>query len=170
LPAEAVDAIEKIAAKRGFEVVRCYTQSDSSDQEAANKSVIDCFDKLVNQVPAIYVTVQGGVNSKSIPSLVNLALDKKVATFSQLGSSEVSQGFLLSISRKNGFKSAGRYFAALVAQIFNGAKPRELNQVFEEEQNFAINLKTAELIGFYLYADIIAAADEIYRRIEPANQ
>ena len=161
----AVDAIEKIAAKKGFEVVRCFTQSDNANQELANKSVTDCFEKLVKQVPAIYVTVQGGVNSKTIPTLVNLTQEKKVATFSQLGSSEVKQGFLLSISRKNGFISAGRYFAALLAQIFNGAKPRELNQLFEEEQNFAINLKTAETIGFYLYADIIAAADEIYREI-----
>jgi ABC-type uncharacterized transport system substrate-binding protein len=162
----AVDAIEKVAANKGFEVVRCFTQSDISDQNMINKSVINCFEKLVTQVDAIYVTVQGGVNAKTIPKLVQLTHENKIPTFSQLGSTEVKQGFLLSIARKGGFKSAGRYFAALFAQIFNGAKPRELSQVFEEDQNFAINLKTAEIIGFYLYADIIAAADEIYRQIE----
>lgn len=162
----AVNAVEKVAAQRDFEIVRCFTQSDIADQDIINQSVIDCFKKLIPQVDAIYVTVQGGVNSKTIPELVNLTQENKIATFSQFGSEEVKQGFLLSMSRKDGFKSAGRYFAALVAQIFNGAKPRELNQVFEEKQNFAINLKTAELIGFYLYADIIAAADEIYRHIE----
>ncbi len=165
----AIDAIEKVAAQKGFEVVKCYTQSDIADQNIIDESVIACFEKLVTQVDAIYVTVQGGVNPKTIPKLVQLTQEKKIPTFSQLGSSEVQQGFLLSISRKGGFKSAGRYFAALFAQIFNGAKPRELSQVFEEEKNFAINLKTAELIGFYLYADIIAAADEIYRQIEPAE-
>ncbi len=128
--------------------------------------LVDCFGELVNKVDAIYITVQGGVNSTTIPKLVQLAQEKKIPTFSQLGSSEVKQGVLLSMSRKGGFQSAGRYFAALFAQIFNGAKPRELSQVFEEKQNFAINLKTAENIGFYLYADIIAAADEIYREIE----
>jgi hypothetical protein len=65
-----------------------------------------------------------------------------------------------------GSKPAGRYFAAILAQVFNGAKPRQLDQVFEEAQNIAINLKTAEIIGFYLYADILAAADEIYTMIE----
>jgi ABC-type uncharacterized transport system substrate-binding protein len=162
----AVDAIEKVAADKGFEVIRCFTQSDISDQKMINKSVINCFEKLVTQVDAIYVTVQGGVNAKTIPKLVQLTHENKIPTFSQLGSTEVKQGFLLSIARKGGFKSAGRYFAALFAQIFNGARPRELSQVFEEDQNFAINLKTAEIIGFYLYADIIAAADEIYRQIE----
>lgn len=165
----AIDAVEKVAQERGFEIIRCFTQSDISDQTMINNSVLDCFEKLVNQVDAIYVTVQGGVNKTTIPDLVKLTQEKKIPTFSQLGSSEVKQGILLSISRKGGFKSAGRYFAAVFAQIFNGARPRELGQVFEEEQNFAINLKTAENIGFYLYADIIAAADEIYRRIEPAK-
>lgn len=76
----------------------------------------------------------------------------------------------MSISRAGGFKPAGRFFAATLAQVFNGAKPRQLNQVFEEAQNIAINLKTAELIGFYLHADILAAADEIFGEIEqPAS-
>ncbi len=162
----AVNAIEKVAEQRDFEIVRCFTKSDISDQKTINQSVIDCFEKLVTQVDAIYVTVQGGVNSKTIPKLVKLTQEKKIATFSQFGSEEVKQGFFLSTSRKGGFESAGRYFAVLIAQIFNGAAPRELNQIFEEKQNFAINLKTAESIGFYLYADIIAAADEIYKEIE----
>lgn len=162
----AVDAIETVAAQRGFNIARCFTQSDISDQELMNKSVIKCFSQLIPKVDAIYVTVQGGVNATTIPALVKMTQENRIPTFSQFGSTEVQQGFLMSMSRKNGFKSAGRYFAALVAQIFNGAKPRELNQVFEEEQNLAVNLKTAEIIGFYLYADIIAAADEIYRDIK----
>jgi hypothetical protein len=36
---------------------------------------------------------------------------------------------------------------------------------FKEVPNIAINLKTAEIVGLYLYADVLAAADEIYREI-----
>jgi len=162
----AVDAMEKVAAQKGFSIVKCFTKSDIADQEMINKSVIKCFSELIPAVDAIYVTVQGGVNSTTIPTLVEMTQKKRIPTFSQFGSTEVQQGFLMSMSRKNGFKSAGVYFASLVAQIFNGAKPRELNQVFEEEQNLAVNFKTAELIGFYLHTDIIAAADEIYRDIK----
>ncbi len=162
----ALNSIRKIAKERGVEVVECFTQSDVSDQHISNKSVISCFEKLASQVDAIYVTVQGGVNATTLPEIVAITHEKKIPTFSQLGSKEVEQGLLLSIARKGGFKSAGRYFAALFAQIFNGAKPRELDQVFEEKMDFAVNLKTAESIGFYLHADIIAAADEIYRDIK----
>jgi ABC-type uncharacterized transport system substrate-binding protein len=53
-----------------------------------------------------------------------------------------------------------------MAKIFNGAKPRQLNQIYEEVPNIALNLKTAEEIGLYLNAEILAAADELYRDIQ----
>ena len=166
----AVEMIENVAKERSFEVVHCYTESDIADLKIAGESVRNCFDGFVkNNVDAIYVTVQGGVNSENIPRLVEIANKNRIPTFSQFGSNEVKSGFLLSISRSGGFRPAGRFFAATAAQIFNGAKPRQLNQVFEEAQKIAINLKTAEIIGFYLHADILAAADEIFREIEDYN-
>ena len=57
--------------------------------------------------------------------------------------------------------------AAIIAKIFNNAKPRELPQVFEASRTLAINPKTAELIGFSinLPIEVLAAADELYREI-----
>lgn len=146
-------------------MVKCYTKSDISDTEVASESVIDCFDKLSREVDAIYVTQQGGVNPESIPKLVQIANKYNIPTFSQLGSKEVQQGILFSISRP-GFKPAGLFLSATIAQIFNGAKPRQLTQLFEDSPSIAINLKTAEIVGLYLYADILAAADTIYREIK----
>ncbi len=161
----AIDTVEKVAEDIGFDVVKCYTKSDISDTDVASQSVIQCFEKLSKQVDAIYVTIQGGVNPESIPQLVEIANRNSIPTFSQLGSKEVQQGFLFSISRP-GFKPAGLFLSATMAQILNGAKPRALKQVFEETPSIAINLKTAEIVGLYLYADILAAADTIYRDIK----
>jgi ABC-type uncharacterized transport system substrate-binding protein len=161
----AIDTVEKVAADIGFEVVTCHTKSDISDTSIASESVIRCFDELSTQVDAIYVTIQGGVNTESIPTLVSIANTNSIPTFSQLGSTEVQQGFLFSISRP-GFKPAGLFLSATIAQVLNGAQPRQLKQVFEESPSIAINLKTAEIVGLYLYADILAAADTIYRDIK----
>ena len=161
----AIDTVEKVAADIGFDVVKCYTKSDISDTKIASKSVIRCFEKLSKEVDAIYVTIQGGVNTESIPRLVEIANQNSIPTFSQLGAKEVQQGFLFSISRP-GFKPAGLFLSATIAQVLNGAKPRQLKQVFEESPSIAINLKTAEIVGLYLYADILAAADTIYRDIK----
>ena len=124
---------------------------------------------VAKQVDAIYVTMQGGVNGTTIPRLVDIANHYRIPTFYQAGSDGVRRGFLLSISRDGGFKPVGRFLAATMTRILNGAKPRDLNQLFEEAPDIAINLKTAETIGLYLYADVLAAADELYRSIEPVK-
>lgn len=164
----ALDKIEKLAKERGFEVVRCFTKSDIPDVREAGNTVKQCFRQLAGSADAIYVTMQGGVNENTIPALVQIANEHRVPTFSQAGSQEVQSGFLLSISRPS-FKSVGLFLAATMAQVMNGARPRQLDQLFEETPNIAINLKTAEVVGLYLYADLLAAADEIYRDI-PAPQ
>ena len=67
----------------------------------------------------------------------------------------------MSISQA-GFKYVGQYQAKIIAKIFNGAKPGQLNQLFEEPSRIAINLKTASKIGYDPPVDVLSAADEIY--------
>jgi ABC-type uncharacterized transport system substrate-binding protein len=165
----AIDLIEQVSHENNFEVVRCYTKSDIADLSMAGESVLNCFNDMIGSVDAIYVTTQGGVNEVTIPQLAEIANKHRIPTFYQAGSDGVKNGFLLSISRDGGFKPVGRFLAATLAKILNGAKPRDLKQVFEESPNLAINLKTAEVIGLYLYADVLAAADEIYLEIDNAN-
>ena len=114
---------------------------------------------------AIYVTEHGGVNARTLPTLASIANKAKIPTFSQSGSHEVKKGFLLSVSTA-GFKYVGKFYAQTIAKILNGAKPRELDQVFEDPPKIAINLKTCELIGFDPPVDVLGAADEIFQQIE----
>ncbi|MCP3942184.1 MAG: ABC transporter substrate-binding protein [Desulfobacteraceae bacterium] len=161
----ALNVIEKLSKDKGFEIVPCFTKSDIANQNEAGKSVIACFEKLVKQVDAIYVTLQGGVNSITIPKLVEIANSHRIPTFSQSGSQEVQYGFLVSISHAN-FKYVGLYHAQMMAMVFNGAKPRQLNQVFEGPPKVAINLKTAQIIGFDPPMVLLGAADEIFTEIK----
>jgi len=76
-------------------------------------------------------------------------------------------------------KEPGTYFCLncyrkmkfLKLEAFCGAKPGELAQLFEEPPKIALNLKTAEMIGFDPPVDIMLAADEIFQDIEtpPVN-
>ncbi|MBN1930652.1 MAG: ABC transporter substrate-binding protein [Desulfobacterales bacterium] len=161
----AIKIIEKVAKERGFEIVRCYTIDDIPDKKIAGDSVKKCFKELVKNVDALYVTLQNGVNVNSIPDLVKIANSARIPTFSQSGSEEVKQGFLLSISQAD-YSYLGHFNAEIIAQIFNGAKPNELNQVFEEPPKIAINLETAATIGFNPPNDILDIADEIYPEID----
>lgn len=158
----AIDLVEKVAKERGFEIVKCYNLDDSvDDSQARGESVIKCFKELVGKVDAIYVTQQGGVNEKTIPELVKITNEHRIPTFSQAGSAEVKAGFLLSLSQA-GFKYVGEFEAQTVAKVLNGIKPNKIVQLFEEPPKIAINLKTAEIIGFDPPIVLLGATDEIF--------
>ena len=161
----AIDVLERLTKERDFDLVRCHTQSDIADTAVAEKSVVDCFEQLVETADAIYVTQQGGINRRSISALVNTANEHDVPTFSQAGSEEVRYGFLASLSQA-GFRYVGESHATTFAKVFNGARPNDLDQLFEEPPKIAINLRTAELIGFNPPVVLLGAADEIFDEIE----
>jgi len=164
----SVDKVEKVAKERGFEIVRCFIPKGIEDKKEAEKSVIKCFKELCDKADAIYVTLHMGINKDSLPLLVQIANKKDIPTFSQAGSEEVKYGFLMSISQAE-FKYVGQFYAETIAKIFNGAKPRQLSQFFEEPSKIAINLKTAENIGYDPPIDILSAADEIFEDYPPGK-
>ena len=162
----ALEKVEKVAKERKYKIVRCYTKDDVPDRKIAEETVKQCFQTLGKKnVDAIYATVQNGISSNSVSELVDMMNDYSIPTFSQLGSQEVEWGFLLSLSQAS-YKDVGEFNAKVIAKVFNGAKPRQLDQLFEAPPKIAINLKTAEIIGFNPPVDVMLAADEIYHDIE----
>jgi len=161
----AIEMVEKVAKERKFGIERCYAVSDIADVDKKEKEYIDCFSKLVQKADAIYVTVHGGVSAHSIPEMVAIANSHRTPTFSQSGSEEVKYGILASLSQA-GFKYVGQFHAETFAKVFNGAKPRALDQVFEEPKKISINLKTAVAIGYDPPVEVLGAADEIFEDIE----
>jgi len=160
----AIAMVEKLSRERGFEVLHCYTKSDIPDISVAEKSVIDCFEELANKVDAIYITEQGGVTRSSIPKLVDIAIRHDIPTFSQAGSEAVKFGVLTSLSQA-GLRYVGEFHAGTFAMVFNGAKPNQLEQLYEEPPKIAINLETAELIGFDPPLMLLGAADRVFDEI-----
>jgi ABC-type uncharacterized transport system substrate-binding protein len=164
----ATDVVEKVAKKRGFEIIKCHTQSDVSNTQIAENSVKSCLNSLSKKVDAIYITEQGGINNNSIPELVRIVNNKRIPTFAQYGSEMVKYGFLVSTSTA-GYKYVGEFHAETFAKVFNGARPNQINQLFEEPPKIAINLKTAEVIGYNPSLVILGAADEIFNDIINPN-
>ncbi len=164
----ALDVIERLAKELKFNIIRCYTLSDISDINQAEDSVVDCFKTLAPKVDAIYVTQQGGVDDNSIARLVKITNQFRIPTFSMSGSDEVSKGLLLSLSQA-GFRYVGEFHAETFAKVFNGARPNQLSQFFEEPPRMAVNLKTAEIVGFNPPLLLLGAADEIYRKIQDSE-
>ena len=164
----AIDTVERVAKERGFEIERCFAVSDIADVDKKEKEYINCFRRLAQKADAMYITLHGGVSARSIPHMVRIANSHRIPTFSQSGSSEVKMGILASLSQA-GFKYVGQFHAETFTKVFNGAKPRDLDQIFEEPKKISINLKTAVAIGYDPPVDVLGSADEIFQEIEQAS-
>ncbi|MGB5158924.1 ABC transporter substrate binding protein [Desulfobacterium sp. N47] len=160
----AIDDINRVAKERGFNVITCNAPfSDVSSDDAYN-AVLKCNRELAPKVDAYYITVHRGVTLKNMDKLLAPFMQYKIPTFSQRGTEEVKCGALLSIARA-GFKYVARFHAETIAKIFNGAKPRVLDQLFEDPPRIAINLKTARIIGYDPGVDILGSSDEVFEDI-----
>jgi len=161
----AVDSVEKVARERGFEVVSCKASFSNVSQQEAEQAVAKCYAELAPKVDAGYITVHRGVTPQNLKKILAPFYKQKIPTFSMLGASEVKLGVLMSIAQA-GFKYVGLFHAEVMAKVFNGAKPRDIDQKWQDPPKIAINLKVAELIGYDPPVDIMMAADEIYEQID----
>lgn len=161
----AIADVEKMAAEIGFEVVSCFSVNQTPDLKQANSSVVECHEFLAPKVDAVYITNQTGVNDANMPAMMAPLLKRRIPTFSQPGSQLVKLGALMSIAQA-GFKYVGEFHARTAGQIFNGATPGDLPQIFEDPPKISLNLETAKTIGYNPPIEILVAADEIFRKIE----
>ena len=161
----ALEHVKEVAKARGFAIISCYTYDDHPDKDLCAESLKTCFRELgEKQVDAIYVTAQSGVSTKSIPELVAIANSYRIPTFVQSNADNVQYGFLMSVTPPD-YDHTGRFYARTMAQHFNGAKLRQLEQIFEPPLNIAINMETARVIGFTPPLDVVEEADIIYDQI-----
>ncbi len=158
----AIQDIQIVARERNFEIIQCHTLPGavSSESQAA---VIKCAQELAPKIDAFYLTQQAGVNKETLPKIVAAMNDSKIPTFSQAGPAEVKLGILLSVATPD-FKGMGRFHADIIAKIINGAKPRDLNQIFELPVKSAFNAETGKKIGLKpeLYDLLLRSSVEVY--------
>jgi len=157
----AVDAVEQVAKEQQFKVVSCDARANGIELKAATENVLNCYRQIAGKADAIYVTVHRGITPDSVAEVARIVRDAKIPTFSMLGSDEVKKGVLMSLAQAD-YSYVGLFYAETMARIFNGALPRQLNQVWIDPAKIALNLQTARTIGFDPPVDILLAADEVY--------
>jgi len=160
----ALDSIEKVAREKKFKIIRCKCKMDIPDIKKRLENIVRCHTDLASQIDALYLT-ESNIALKNLPQVLAPLVKAKIPTFSQNGSAEVKHGVLLSFAQTD-FKPVGKFHAETIAKIFNGAKPRQLPQIFKEPPKIAINLKVAQIINWDPPMDIFDIADEVYKEIQ----
>ena len=158
----AVPAVEQVARQDNFKIVSCNAPATNIDSAQATLNAVNCYRKLSTQVDAMYVTAQRGLTPPAVKQVADILRQAQVPSFAMLGSDQVRAGLLMSLAQAS-HSYVGLFYAETIARIFNGAKPRQLSQIWVDPAKIAINLATARAIGFDPPVDILLAADEVYQ-------
>jgi len=160
-----LDDMKKIANERGFEVVECIALDLTDSLKEAVAGYARCCEKLAPKIDAFYFTDHIGAHTDHLSKPLEPLLKYKVPTWTRRGSDQVKHGVLMSIARKN-FDNFSPFYGDIIAKILNGAKPRDLNQVFIEPLKLSINLETARIINYKVPNNILKVAEIVYDKIE----
>ena len=159
----ALPELEQAAKQLGIELVRCTTRLDLPDDKVRFQNLSQCISQLSQESDAIYLTLNSGMQGSRMVELLNPIIEAGLPSFSQTGAEEVRLGVLMSLAQTD-------FAADSIRQVIEGAKPRDVNQIFQPAVGLALNLKMAMRIGWNPPLEVLAAVDAFYEQIQNGAQ
>lgn len=164
----AYDEIDGVMKERGVDIFTTFVkepENNSAEEfERYYDDILVATNKLAKEVDAMYLSL-GVWDLKDLSNLLQPFYDNGIPVFSQLGAEEVMYGTLLSVSRAD-FSGIGLFAADNIRQIIEGAKPRDLPQIYGDTPSIVLNLEVAKKIDYKPPFDILLVADTIYQNIQ----
>lgn len=81
--------------------------------------------------------------------------------FAQTGVEEVQRGILLGAGAEN-TEGIGLFEAQVIEKILSGVKPRDVSQIYAQDQGIVVNLKTAMQMGWQLPMGLLVTAEKTF--------
>ncbi len=150
--------------KESFDLIEATDIPASGDLVLISQKYLKSVTDITSQIDAFYLTLQNGVNDNSISRLVDFFIKNKIPTFYMGGAKYVRHVVLFGFT--DNYTPIGQFNALKIIKILKGAKPRDLNMIYEANPRIAVNLATAHKIGLDIPADVLKIADEIYNTVE----
>ncbi len=152
----------RLAQENGFQlVVRRYVSEDKAP-EASYRRFREAVRLAIDEdgADAVYLT-WFPARSDDMPDLVKLLTDRGVPAFAQTGVEEVMRGILLGVGAEN-IEAIGLFEARVIEQILNGVKPRDVSQLYAQDQGIVVNLKTAMQMGWQPPMGLLVTAEKTF--------
>ncbi len=156
-----LEDVKKIAEQEDFEIAGCIAQDNCINNKIARKNIEKCLGELAQQIDAFYyLSTHCGMAEEFLPELLEPLYENRIPTFAADDPYVVNKGVLMSFEITS-YEPIGRFQAENIARIFNGCKPRDLEQFFKEPKGIIINKNTAQRIGYDVPPGLLKAADDI---------
>ena len=107
------------------------------------------LESLPDGVDAVFVTPMLGLEKAEMDRLIAGLIERKLPSYSVLGSSEVEQGILVGIAPAFNIPRLSRRVALSVQRILLGEDPGSFQVLFTRGEQLSINYATARAIGVF---------------------
>jgi hypothetical protein len=123
--------------------------------------VRDTLDGVIAEIPsgidAVYVTPLPRFDAENLRQLAGTLIERKLPSFSLLGVTEVAQGLLMANGgRQQDMLRLARRIALNIHSILLG------NRALQQTRRLAINMRTAEAIGYFPRYAIVSDAELLF--------
>lgn len=153
-------AIEAAADRLGLDLIPCPAELETPDPDYNTANLITCLEKLGRHSQAVFLTLNQGMRPEKMEEIMVPIIAAGLPSFSQLGPSEVRAGVLMSLAEDD-FSASGRWVAEVLRRILEGARPRDLSQIYQGPLTMSLNLDSARAIGWEPDFELLATVDEI---------
>lgn len=146
-------ATQKLQDKLGFKITLL----------PINNTLMEVIDTMPASIDAVYFPPLQRFSIEDFKQLNHAFIKQRLPTYSLLGRDEVEMGVLAaSGGRASDNQRYTRRIALYVQSILLGADPAKLKVGMEQPQKLAINMKTAQAIGFSPSWRFLEEADLLY--------
>ncbi|MBT7616984.1 MAG: TolC family protein [Calditrichaeota bacterium] len=125
---------------------------------------------IPDDVQAVYVGVMTHLTELEFDNLVQYLIERKLPSFSVLGSIDVKRGIMAGLARSDMLFRFSRRTALNVQRILLGEKAHELPVVFSVGQRLILNLNTVRQIGISPPWEIMTEAELVKSKREDISR
>ena len=130
---------------------------------SVEESVEAGLDALSPEVEAVYVAPLLGLSAEQFKSVVSGLTDRKLPSFSMVGTSDVERGLLVGIAPDFNIPRLSRRIALNVQRILLGEDPSTFRVLFTRGERLTINMATARSIGVFPRWEILTEAELLHK-------
>jgi ABC-type uncharacterized transport system substrate-binding protein len=145
--AQSFRVIMKTAKNLGINFHYCLGDIHDASNPRSQQEFIRCRDELIDRIDALFLPVFDGTSEKKFFNYIRPLVEKHIIVISESKIDEVRKGALISLVEES-FEESGRFEADVMEQIVDGRRPETINQFYNVNLSFALNLKTAKMINW----------------------
>ncbi len=163
----AMRAYREEAKQNGFQITEVVIDelvvSDEASIEAYYDNLKIIYNDLVKNrnIDAFLLSTDIIKDESRIEEMLSIFYENNIPVLVQNGEYYVEQGALMMVTASDA-KQQAPFVVNTMANIFNGKKPRELEQEFITPPCLSLNLSLAEKCQFTIEEDLILSAEKIY--------